>query len=118
VRANLEVRRQTISLTATSPWPSPRSPVPTISARTVGETLQQIVDFAVLTVEGCDAAGISLLAGSRVTTPVYSHPLALEIDSVQYDGEAWDIIRRPFWMSLSRGTASKRHREEKTGEPV
>jgi len=24
----LEVRRQTISLTATSPWPSPRSPVP------------------------------------------------------------------------------------------
>jgi hypothetical protein len=53
-----------------------------LSARAVGETLQQIVDFAVLTVEGCDAAGISLLAGSRVTTPVYSHPLALEIDSV------------------------------------
>ena len=88
------------------------------SARTVGETLQQTVDFAVLTVEGCDAAGISLLTGSRVTTPVYSHPLALEIDSVQYDGEAWDIIRTPFWTSLSRGTASKRHREEKTGEPV
>ena len=45
-------------------------------------------------------------------------PPRLEIDSVQYDGEAWDIIRTPFWMSLSRGTASKRHREEKTGEPV
>jgi hypothetical protein len=88
------------------------------SARTVGETLQQIVDFAVLTVEGCDAAGISLLTGSRVTTPVYSHPLALEIDSVQYDGEAWDIIRTPFWMSLSRGRQANVTAKRKPGEPV
>jgi uncharacterized protein YjbJ (UPF0337 family) len=79
--------------------------------------LQQIVDFAVLTVEGCDAAGISLLAGSRVTTPVYSHPLALEIDSVQYDGEAWDIIRRPFWMSLSRGRQANVTAKRKRGNP-
>jgi GAF domain-containing protein len=67
------------------------------SARTVGETLQQIVDFAVLTVEGCDAAGISLLTGSRVTTPVYSHPVALEVDSVQYEtaeGPCLDAITK------------------------
>jgi hypothetical protein len=52
---------------------------------TVGGTLQRIVDFAVATVEGCDAAGISLLAGTEVSTPVWSHPVALEIDSVQYE---------------------------------
>jgi hypothetical protein len=67
------------------------------SAKTVRGTLQQIVDFAVLTVEGCDAAGISLLTGSRVTTPVYSHPVALEVDSVQYEtgeGPCLDAITK------------------------
>jgi hypothetical protein len=64
---------------------------------TVGGTLQQIVDFAVVTVEGCDAAGISLLTGTDVTTPVYSHPIALEIDSVQYEtgeGPCLDAIAK------------------------
>ncbi len=51
----------------------------------MGATLQQIVDFAVATVEGCDAAGISLLTGTGVTTPVYSAPIALEIDTLQYE---------------------------------
>jgi hypothetical protein len=52
---------------------------------TVGGTLQRIVDFAVATVEGCDAAGISLLTGTEVTTPVWSDPVALDIDSIQYE---------------------------------
>lgn len=52
---------------------------------TVLGTLQQIVDFAVATVEGCDAAGISLLSGSTVTTPVFSDPVALVIDTLQYE---------------------------------
>jgi GAF domain-containing protein len=72
------------------------------SAKTVGGTLQQIVDFAVLTVEGCDAAGISLLTGSRVTTPVYSHPVALEVDSVQYEtgeGPCLDAITKEAMVS-------------------
>ena len=63
----------------------------------MGGTLQQIVDFAVVTVEGCDVAGISLLAGAGVTTPVYSHPLALEVDSVQYEtgeGPCLDAITK------------------------
>ena len=42
------------------------------SDRTVRGTLQRIVDFAVETVDGCDAAGISLLAGAEVSTPVWS----------------------------------------------
>ncbi len=55
------------------------------SASTVRQTLQHIVDFAVPTIEGCDAAGISLLTGSEITTPVFSDPIALEVDSVQYE---------------------------------
>jgi ANTAR domain/GAF domain len=67
------------------------------SDRTVGGTLQRIVDFAVATVEGCDAAGISLLGGNGVTTPVWSHAVALDIDSVQYEtgeGPCLDAITR------------------------
>jgi hypothetical protein len=52
---------------------------------TVGGTLQLIVDFAVITIEGCDAAGISLLTGGDVATPVFSHPIAIEVDAVQYE---------------------------------
>jgi hypothetical protein len=55
------------------------------SDSTVGGTLQKIVDFAVETVVGCDAAGISLLTNGKVTTPVYSDPIALEVDAVQYE---------------------------------
>ncbi|MEO7194411.1 MAG: GAF and ANTAR domain-containing protein [Pseudonocardiaceae bacterium] len=62
---------------------------------TVLGTLQQIVDFAVATVEGCDAAGITVLTGTEVTTPVYSDPVALTIDTVQYqtgEGPCLDAI--------------------------
>jgi hypothetical protein len=64
---------------------------------TVGGTLQRIVDFAVIAVDGCDAAGISLLTGTEVTTPVYSGPIALEIDAVQYEtaeGPCLDAITK------------------------
>ena len=64
---------------------------------TVGGTLQRIVDFAVATVDGCDAAGISLLTGTEVTTPVWSDPVALDIDSVQYEtgeGPCLDAIAK------------------------
>ncbi len=52
---------------------------------TVRGTLQQIVDFAVATVEGCDAAAITVLTGTEATTPVYSDPIALKIDTLQYE---------------------------------
>jgi hypothetical protein len=70
-----------------------------IAYRTVGGTLQRIVDFAVATVDGCDAAGISLRAGTEVTTPVWSDAIALDIDSVQYEtGEG------PCLDAITRGT--------------
>ena len=85
------------------------------SDRTVRGTLQRIVDFAVVTVEGCDAAGISLLTGTGVSTPVWSDPIALDVDTVQYEtGEgpcldaltstvavyAEDLAEDPRWPSF------------------
>jgi hypothetical protein len=64
--------------------------------RTVEGTLQRIVDFAQATVGGCDAASISLLTGAAIATPVYSDPIALEIDAFQYqldEGPCLDAIR-------------------------
>src|SRR5579864_516159 len=83
--------------------------------RTVRGTLQRIVDFAVVTVEGCDAAGISLLTGTGVSTPVWSDPIALDVDTIQYEtGEgpcldaltsaaavyAEDLAEDPRWPSF------------------
>jgi hypothetical protein len=82
---------------------------------TVGGTLQRIVDFAVITVDGCDAAGISLLTGTEITTPVYSGSMALQMDAIQYETAegpcldaitkettvyAEDLIDDPRWPSF------------------
>ena len=63
--------------------------------RTVEGTLQRIVDFAQATVEGCNAASISLVTPNGITTPVSSDPIALEIDHFQYqcgEGPCLDAI--------------------------
>ena len=67
------------------------------SAPTVLSTLQQIVDFAFATVEGCDVACISLRTKDSVFTPAYSAPLALEVDQLQYEareGPCLDAISK------------------------
>jgi hypothetical protein len=67
------------------------------SAPTVLATLQQIVDFALATVEGSDVACISLRAADNVFTPAYTAPLAFEIDQLQYaahEGPCLDAISR------------------------
>lgn len=53
--------------------------------RTVEGTLQRVVDFAEATVEGCNAASISLITPDGVTTPVCSDLVALVIDHYQYE---------------------------------
>jgi hypothetical protein len=50
----------------------------------VSETLQRIVDVSVETVDGCDYAGIFVLDGTEVTTPVHSDPVVLEVDALQH----------------------------------
>lgn len=50
---------------------------------TVSSTLQRIVDLAVMTIEGCDAAGIVLLDDGAMTTPACSDPMVVELDNLQ-----------------------------------
>jgi hypothetical protein len=54
------------------------------TADTVQETLQRIVNFSVRTVDGCSGAGISFLQGDEVVTPVWTEPIVLEVDTMQY----------------------------------
>jgi diguanylate cyclase (GGDEF)-like protein len=49
----------------------------------VEATLQAVVDLAVLTIEGCDLAGIFALDGGIVSTAVYTDPLVAKADALQ-----------------------------------
>ena len=67
------------------------------SAHTVQETLQRIVTFSVSTIEGCSGAGISFVNGDQIVTPVWTEPIVLEIDTMQYttgQGPCLDAIAR------------------------
>ncbi len=48
-------------------------------------TLQAAVDLAVATIDGCDFAGIFLVVGNEVVTPVHTDPVVVQIDSLQRD---------------------------------
>lgn len=54
------------------------------AAGTVKETLQRIVDLSVETIDGCSGAGISFVAGENIVTPVWTEPVVLEVDEMQY----------------------------------
>ena len=65
------------------------------SAGSVTDTLQQVVDTAVDIIEGCDYAGIFLLEGDAVTTPVHTDPVVIEVDTLQHrlgEGPCLDAI--------------------------
>jgi hypothetical protein len=67
------------------------------SAGSVEATLQQVVDLAVATIDGCDFAGIFVLDGETVTTPVRTDPMVTEIDTAQHrtgEGPCLDAIVR------------------------
>jgi len=53
------------------------------SAGTVDDTLQRTVDMAVKTIEGCDYAGIFVLAGGTISTPAHTDPMVIEVDNLQ-----------------------------------
>ena len=53
------------------------------SAGSVTHTLASIVELAVATIEGSDFAGIFLIDGDVVTTPVHTDPIVVEIDALQ-----------------------------------
>jgi GAF domain-containing protein len=65
------------------------------SAGSVTDTLASVVDLAVATIEGCDFAGIFLIEGDVVTTPVHTDPIVVEIDALQHqvsEGPCLDAI--------------------------
>jgi hypothetical protein len=63
----------------------------------VTETLAQLVESAVTTIEGCDFASIFLLEGRSITRAVQTDPIVDEIDSLQCqtgEGPCLDAIAR------------------------
>jgi GAF domain-containing protein len=53
------------------------------SAGSVTETLASMVKLAVATIEGCDFAGLFLIDGDVVTTPVHTDPIVIKVDAFQ-----------------------------------
>ena len=65
------------------------------TAGDVSATLTRVVELAVSTIEGCDYAGIFLIEGDRVTTPVHTDPIVVKIDQAQHttgEGPCFDAI--------------------------
>lgn len=66
------------------------------AAGTVGGTLQQIVELAVVAIEGCDVAGIFELENGKVVTTAYSDRLVVELDGMQFEtgeGPCLDAVK-------------------------
>jgi len=55
------------------------------AAGSVTDTLAQVVDLAVTTIEGCDFAGLFLLEKDVVTSPVQTDPIVDRIDALQHE---------------------------------
>src|SRR5580700_11516872 len=53
------------------------------AAGSVIDTLAQVVETAVATVEGCDFAGLFLVEKDVITTPVRTDPIVEEVDLLQ-----------------------------------
>jgi hypothetical protein len=70
-----------------------------LSVATVQDTLDQVVSLAVDTIEGCDFAGIFVLRGHAVTTPVSTDPLVIEADDLQHR-----LNQGPCLDALAEGT--------------
>ncbi len=65
------------------------------SAGSVNSTLSQIVAVAVETIEGCDFAGLFLVQGDSIVTPVQTDPIVGTIDALQHqhgEGPCLDAI--------------------------
>ena len=65
------------------------------SAGTLEDTLQRTVDLAKETIDGCDFAGIFVLQGDTISTPVHTDPIVIQIDSLQHqvnEGPCLDAV--------------------------
>jgi len=65
------------------------------AAGSVTDTLAQVVELAVATIEGCDFAGLFLLEKDVVTSPVHTDPIVDAVDALQHqsgEGPCLDAI--------------------------
>ena len=53
------------------------------SADSASNTLEEVVGMAVTTIEGCDYAGIFVVEGDSVSTPVSTDPVVIQLDAIQ-----------------------------------
>jgi GAF domain-containing protein len=68
-----------------------------VDGESLDERLQRVVDLAIRTIPGCDAAGITLVTDERPRTAAYTDERTIAIDRAQYeigDGPCLDAIRR------------------------
>jgi len=87
------------------------------AAGTVTETLAQVVELAVSTIEGCDFAGLFLVENDVITSPIHTDPIVDEVDDLQNEtGEgpcldaitqrlivyAGDLVDDPRWPRFGR----------------
>jgi GAF domain-containing protein len=67
------------------------------AAGSVTDTLAQVVETAVATIEGCDFAGLFLVEKDVITVPVHTDPLVDEVDDLQTElgeGPCLDAMRQ------------------------
>jgi GAF domain-containing protein len=65
------------------------------AAGSVTDTLTSVVELAVATIEGCDFAGLFVMDAGGLSTPVFTDPTVLAVDSVQQrtgEGPCLDAI--------------------------
>ena len=65
------------------------------AAGSLERTLQATVDLAVETIDGCDYAGIFVMDGDVISTPVHSDSFVIDIDALQHragEGPCLDTI--------------------------
>jgi GAF domain-containing protein len=65
------------------------------TAGSVTLTLSSVVELAVATIDGCDFAGLFLVVGDGVTTPVQTDPVVAKIDALQHltgEGPCLDAV--------------------------
>jgi hypothetical protein len=80
------------------------------SAGGVGETLAQLVELAVSTIDGCDYAGIFLIEDGEISTPYSTDALVIELDGIQHRSS-----EGPCLDAINRGVAS--YAEDLGGDP-
>jgi GAF domain-containing protein len=65
------------------------------SAGSVTDTLVNVVELAVSTIEGCDYAGLFLVDSGVISAPVHTDPIVVEVDALQQqtnEGPCLDAI--------------------------